>query len=411
MRSNRAAALLVMLTLGGCAQVEAPSGGPEDRTLPRVVGIRPDSGAVGARPETLSVLFGKRMNRASVRDWTFISPPLEIRERLWKENRLDLVLEAPPESGKTYSILFGSEVIDERKNPLGPKIYAFSTGETLDNALIEGKVISGRLRAAGVYLYAWAWEDSLALDSPDLPDPLRMGQAGKDGGFRISNLPRGVDLRIGALYDVGRNRSYDPEDDLWGFTDTPVRVDDTSRVVSDVEIYLVLDDEPGVLTGTAVDSSCTGAGLAILAQIEREIDSLAVVVGRRAAPGGGGLTDSLVGFAAPPRDAIDTLAVESRLTELDSLRALARTDSARCATPVIVRLLAADSSLVSETRGAGPFDLRELEPATYRIEAFRDLDLDGLAGTGEPAGSYPDSIRLLPGRHLTGLDFPLLAPP
>lgn len=413
MRLKRAAAILLpvlasLATAWGCAQVEAPSGGPEDRSLPRVIGLSPDSGSTGVRPDTISILFGKAMDRASVRDWTFITPPVRIEAGRWEGERLDLILSTPPESGRTYTILFGAEVVDRRKNSLGPKTYPFSTAGTLDDGAAEGKVLSGTLRTGGSYLYAWAWGDSFSPEDEEIPPPIRMGQSSKDGQFRLSHLPRGVELRIGALYDAARNRSYEPEDDLWGFADRPVHLDDTTRAASGLEIYIVLDDEPGSLAGAVVDSSCAGAGSSTLRQLRRESDSLSVAIGRRGGmPAAGGLTDSLKGFARAPGAPVDTARVLARLGVLDSLRSIAAIDSVRCATLVIVRLLAADSSLAAESRGKGSFEFRDLAPGVYRIEAFRDLDADGKPGGVEPRGALPGQVTLLPGRKLPGLDFPI----
>ena len=117
-RHGIGAGLTALLLGTGCAQVEAPSGGPVDSEKPRVVGMFPDSGSTGELPDTLSILFSKKMDRKSVRDWLFVSPPVAIRERLWKDNRLDLPLLSPPDSGQTYSVLLGAEVKDLRGNAL-----------------------------------------------------------------------------------------------------------------------------------------------------------------------------------------------------------------------------------------------------------------------------------------------------
>lgn len=422
MRSDLGRAILLRILVlsaltHGCAQVEAPSGGPEDRSLPRVVGIEPDSGATGVRPDTIRILFGKEMDRASVRDWTFVTPELAVEKRVWTGRRLDLILAVPPDSGRTYAVFFGSEAVDRRKNPLGPKAYPFATGSRLDDGAVEGKVISGKLRTGGAYLFAWQWADSFGADAESLPPALRVTQASKDGRFRMENLPREVDFRIGAFYDAARNRSYEPDDDLWGFADGPIRLGDTTAVLSAIEIYLVLDDEPGVMAGAAVDSSCVRSGKGPLQSIRRESDSLLVALGRKGAGPASGLTDSLRGFAADAATPIDTIAALARLAALDSLRNEAEIDSARCATAVVVRLLDAahdlppDSSLVATVRGSGPFEFRDLPPGSYSVEAFRDLDGDGLAGEGEPRGAIPAPVTLLPGRRVEGLDFSLLPLP
>ena len=165
-------------------------------------------------------------------------------------------------------------------------------------------------------------------------------------------------------------------------------------------------DEPGTLTGAAVDSSCVGKGAGRLRALQREADSLAVLLGART--GSDSLpADTLFGFAKRGKVGFDTTAVRSRLAQIESLRTVARGDSARCALPVIVRLFEKDSTLVTEAQGDGAFEFRDVAPGIYRIRAFRDADSNGEPGSGEEAGEYPFPIELGPGRKLTDLRFRL----
>ena len=397
------AAFVALLLAGDCAKVEAPSGGPVDSEKPRVMGMSPDSGATGVMPDTISILFSKKMDRRSVRDWLFISPPLRIQETRWEGRRLDLILGTKPDSGQIYSILLGSEVKDLRGNVLGPWVAPFATGDHLDTGVVEGQVRGGRLKAADVYLYVWAWEGGDSSQVVEPASPLRMGQATKDGKFRIAALPRGRPLRMCALYDTRRNRSYDPEEDILGCLDTPLVLDDTTAVASQIVVYLVLPDEPGVLKGTAVDSSCVGRGVTVLEALKRQADSLAVLIGAPA----GGKADTLLGFAPARVDTIDSVAVLAGLARIDTLRVAARADSVRCAHPVIVRLFEKDTSLVGEARGAGEFSLEDVAPGVYRLRAFRDSNGNSLPDSTEIAGSYPFPIEVKPGREIKDLNIEL----
>lgn len=379
--------------------------------LPRVEAVHPDSGAVDARPDTVSILFSKAMDRSSVRDWTFFSPPLTIRETVWpSKNRVDFLLSQVPDSGKTYAILFGAEVVDRRKNAIGPWSAPFSTGALLDNGTIEGKVIGTKLKPAGAYIYAWPWSDSLATHQEDPVATVRMGQAGKDGAFRLQWLPRNEPLRVCALYDAARDRTFDIEDDVWGCADAPIVLSDTSGVRQGVDLYVVLPDETGVVKGTAIDSSCVAAGEVLLRRLGHEADSLSALIGIKKAPGAKSLADTLYGFGPAPRKmegGVDTLAVRAGLARIDSLRVGARADSARCALPIIVRIYERDTTLVAEARGKGAYEFRDIPPGGYRIRGFRDQNGNGLPDSIEAVGALADSIRLLPGRTLSGLDFPI----
>lgn len=375
-----------------------------------MLGIFPDSGAVDARPETLSILFSKKMDRRSVRDWIAISPPLAIRSIQWKGERADLVLRDRPDSGRTYAILLGAEVRGQRHAALGPWTAAFSTGPQMDTGRAAGKIRAGKLKPALAYVYAFAWDDSLPRTDGNLGAPIRIAQADKDGAFHLEYLPRGVRMRIAALYDAARNRNYDEQDDLWAAYEEPVVIDDTTRVVSDLEIYMVFPDEPGTIKGAAVDSSCVGRGEDLLRRLDKEADSLATLV-RPPTPAQGSAVDSILGFGAAPKPVVDTLAVRARLAAIDSLRIPARLDSARCAQPIIVRLLEKDTSMVSESRGKGAYEFRDVAPGIYRLRAFRDENANGQPDSSEVRGEFPHSLEVLPGRTLDELSIPLRRAP
>ncbi|MBD3161614.1 MAG: hypothetical protein GF346_05230 [Candidatus Eisenbacteria bacterium] len=400
---------LVLLLAGvACAQVEPPSGGPVDQEVPRVAALSPDSAAVSVDPDTISFLFSKEMDEGSVQDWTFWAPPLPLAERSWEEGRrLDLILAAPLEDDQTYTVLLGEEVVDRRGIALGPWQAAFATGPDLDDGVIEGTVRGGRIRTGGVYLYVWSASDSISPEAEELPPPLRIAQADRSGRFRIEAIPRGVPLRLCAHYDARDDRAYDPDEDLLGCLEHPLRLDDTSRVESGVDPYLVLADEPGSLAGAAVDSSCLGRGETMLRRLAADEDSLLALI----TPGGAVDADTLIGFQGEPPPPVDTLAVQDRLARIDSLRVVARADSARCAPPIVVRLLAADSTLVEETRGDGSFAFSGISPGLYRITGFRDRDRNGRSDAGEARGAFPHPVELLPGREIDDLDFPLSEAP
>jgi len=67
-----------VLFLAGCATVEAPSGGPEDKLPPRVAGIYPHPNSVNQSTELLiKVQFDEWISSTVPRSAITISPPIE----------------------------------------------------------------------------------------------------------------------------------------------------------------------------------------------------------------------------------------------------------------------------------------------------------------------------------------------
>ena len=94
--------LLAGLLAAGCAQIQPPEGGPEDKTLPKVIGTYPDSGATRVvLGDSVVLLFNKTMNHHTVESAFIISPTVEYRERRWKDDAWILRLQRPLEAHRT----------------------------------------------------------------------------------------------------------------------------------------------------------------------------------------------------------------------------------------------------------------------------------------------------------------------
>ncbi len=402
--------MIAIAVFVGCAHVESPSGGPEDRSAPRVVRSFPDSNAVRVPlVDSLSFTFSEPMNRRTVESAFTLSPPIGLRSRRWRENIWILQLEHPFEEGRTYVASLATTALDRRKNPIAtPWSLGFSTGDSLDGGTIEGRVIGARYPAKGVALYVWPWDSA----PPDTtrpgypPDPLRYGQAKDDGTFTLTFLPRGRPLRLAAFYDRDRDEEHDPESDFWGFLPDPVVVSDTSRGIHDVPIYLAASDEPGTVAGTAVDSSCVANNARKTLQASRaERDSLRAFL--RGAEGGedAGLIEAIRrrflrgSGEATALTADDSLTIGAALLRLDETMQAASAESAYCATDLPVDLLSADGEVV-RTAKTEKFAWSDVPAGVYHLRAYRDLNANALPDSTEPRVEFPHALEVRPLRKL-----------
>jgi len=360
-RFARATTLALMMALFvGCAHIEAPSGGPEDKDPPRVVATFPDSGAVGvAAGDSLAIVFSEPMNRRTVEKSFFISPPVTYHERSWRGETWILRLADSLRSDRTYVALLGTGAKDRHNlSPAAPWSFPFSTGESLDAGRVQGQVVGVRLPGRGSMVYAWPWEtpppDTTQEGFP--PDPLRLGQADAKGDYALDYLPLNVPLRICALFDRQADQRFDPGTDRWTCLPDPVELSDSVRTATGVALFLADADEPGVVAGSVVDSVC------ILSRARQE---LATARAR---------ADSLREWMGAPEDAVppdepspaweggvsgrrrvwsseDSLRVGSELLAIDAIIGPAAAESAFCALPVIAQLVQILDT--SGTRGEG----------------------------------------------------------
>lgn len=445
--------LVATLTFVGCARIESPTGGPLDDRSPRLARTFPDSGAINVGAiDSLAFEFDEKMDKASVERGFVLSPPAQISSRRWVDDRWELLLETPLSPDLTYVAAFSATTTDRRKNDFGRTVFVvFATGEQLDDGRLRGSVLGQRYPGKGAWVYLWPYE-SAAPDTSEEgapPDPLRFTQADEQGIFQFEAVPRGLPLRLCALYDRDQDRIFDPTDDRYGCVDEPIVLGasadsatsptpaDTSGAAFDFELVLADADEPGTVKVAVVDSLCQGAEAPLWVRLRAERDSLVeVTTGKRDAFGPTGEaraglfeqlareeatadTTGATGGAEVPAAAVpsaaDSLAWGVRLVELDERIAATRADSVECAAPIVCELVQPSGEWA--TRPDAEFPAEEIirtaqgheaawsdvPPGIYRVRAFRDRDGDGLPGSSEPFGFFPTPIEVRPIRTVDGI--------
>lgn len=405
--------------------MEAPSGGPEDRTPPEVTFSYPGSLATGVGSgDSLVIVFSERMDRGSVEDWLFLSPEAGRLRFVWVRDSLTIFSVQPWREETTYVLLIASQARDRRRNPLsGPMVRPFSTGDRLDAGVVEGTVRTGRLTAAGAFVFAWenpptATESTLAHPG-DISDAIRRAQVGVEGEFRLGQLPVGVPLSLCCLYDSDENRSYDPRGDLWGCLEEVVVLEDSVPALHDAEIYLVYDDEPGSINGRVVDSLC--AHFDQPSRLRARRDSLRSLLGL-VPPAADSAMQARADTAAAENPAwkeweswvSDTTAsaltdaerasADSILVRIMSRLEAAVEESAYCARPIWVEAFAhVDSAPAGAVRTDSEFTLGALAPGTYWVRSYRDMNFDRSLSQGEPVSRWVGPFTLRPARRVDSL--------
>ncbi len=412
------ACLAGLALFAACARMAPPGGGPEDRDAPRVLSFVPDSGAVQVPADApLSFLFSEAMNRSGVLDALRIAPWPGQLECKWEDLRLTCRPVEGWRPNTTYTTLLGAPAADRRRNALErPLSFAFATGDSLERGSIEGTLHTRSITRANVPIFLFEWPDDLAPpvppESPYRPDPLsalRVGEADGEGRFRMSYVPVGRPMLAAALYDQNKNRDFDEEEDLWGFSETPVTCPAGDSALARIDLYLVYGDEEGDLAGTVTDSSC--ADFLTPAALRQAADSLAAILSGERDPSGFPRTpgDTL---APVPLEPAERESITVELARVQARIEPAALDSARCTAPIWVAAVSlADSSVAVEVRTSGAFRLEALPPGIYRIEAFRDLSGDASPQADEPSGRAPGEVLLKPGREVDEIAIELHAPP
>ncbi len=226
----RSGTLAAGLLLFGCASQSPPSGGPPDRTPPRVLSSipSPDSVSVGTDTE-IEVLFSEAMDRQSVERAVFVSPTPVREPRLrWKGQRLRIFLEDGLVADRTYRVSIGADGRDENRNKMtGSYDFTFSTGITISRGVVSGKIRGTTGQTVVVAAYD-------VDETPD-PDPGTRApyvtQSGEHGEYRFPGLGVGR-YRVLAIGDRNQDQVLDVATESLGIATQDVHLmTDTSTVV------------------------------------------------------------------------------------------------------------------------------------------------------------------------------------
>ncbi len=407
------------LSLLACAKSLPPSGGPEDRSPPKVLATSPalfESGVGVDRP--LWIAFSEPMDRSSAEDGIVVRPHVGWRARAWKADTLHLFPTDGWAPETTYTLLLRRRITDHRRNAIAePAFVVFSTADSLPRGRITGRMERIAISEGDVLMLAFAEPppDTLSVD------PLvavSVGEPDKDGRFLLPGLRVGHPYEIGAFFDINEDRDFDPKSDLYCRAPSLV-TPDSAGGPRDVLVTLVWADEPGAISGAVTDSTCAALNalrarqlalrdslqalratrLGRLKAMLARADSLygEAVAPERAADGNG--LDSLRALADSLRAAADTLTIPDSL-EIRAVMRLPReaiTDSAYCALPITARFWSrADTGAVfrdTPSAASAAYRIEDVPPGAYEGLVWRDLDENGLFDRDREPGAA-DTLRL-----------------
>jgi hypothetical protein len=242
--------LFALLGAGACAHVEAPPGGPEDRTPPAILTTRPEPGSLVPGFEVPVVIeFAERISERSVDDAVTVSPRTSPAEVEAGRSEIRVSLRDGWEPGAIYHVGVSRNVQDLFNNRLAEPIrLVFSTGPDIPETLLTGTVID---RITG------RPETEVRVEAIRTDSLVYAASIDSVGGFEIAQFPEG-EYQVRAFRDLNRNRALDPFE---------------ARDTASVEVLIGQDAEVA-LRVVEPDSTAPVPGSASLAQgvIQVEFD-------------------------------------------------------------------------------------------------------------------------------------------
>lgn len=236
-----AAMLLALLCSCASGMGTPPPGGPADTTAPAIVFSNPANGTVNFSERTVTVEFSEYVEESRVQEQVVITPIPPIPPDFdWSGSTLDIEFQEPLAENRTYTVTFGSGIVDLSGNRLGhPFTLRFSTGAEIDSGRIQGEVAGRAEGRAYIYAYLIPEGNPVFLDTlhPDSTRPDFIAPIGDDGSFSLEGLPVG-EFRIFAVVDDFGDQLYTPGQDAYGVPERDLRITSPTEPVTDVRIRL-----------------------------------------------------------------------------------------------------------------------------------------------------------------------------
>lgn len=216
-------ALVVAVALYSCANVMAPTGGPEDESPPVVIRMEPANNSPNFVGNEVRVFFNEFVQVTNINQKLLVSPPMETQPNVRIRGRSIIVSWAESlRDSTTYNFFLGDAIADiTERNAIPNFQIVFSTGPYVDSLSLAGTVKDAFTQkpSEGVYVMMYPWgNDSL----PFLQRPVYLAKTDKQGQFRIGNTGHGAYL-IFALNDLNANFLFDLPNEKIAFLDTLVR--------------------------------------------------------------------------------------------------------------------------------------------------------------------------------------------
>ena len=343
------AAGAAILVASGCASSQSPPGGPPDALPPEIESTSPDSASTGVRPDRvifdLNEVVSERPQGAATLTALFLVSPRDGEPRVeWKRDR---ILVRPRRSWRpntVYTVTMLPGLTDLRGNVRREgSTLVFSTGPTIPNTVLSGTVWdwpAGRTGARALVQAITAEDTTISY----------VTVADSSGRFALPHLPPGRYVVRGVL-DQNNNRVLDRRE---AYDSTLVTFADTSTL----ELLAFVHDTIGPRISTAVPRDST-----IRVTFDKPLDPAQTL---------GAIDFRLVTLPDSNPITIARVATAREFGEAEQVRARARADSARRATPD-------DTS-----RGGGP----------PRVPAGPAVPRGALPGERAPGDTArPDSAR------------------
>ena len=255
MRMLKILATLVFL-IAACAVMEPPSGGPEDKIPPRVIGTlpRPDSAGV-ARDVKPIITFSERVDEESFKNRVLVFPPLPFDRLTVRGERLEIAFGGLfPDT--TVCLLLRPGFKDNHlvASPSGYTLH-FATADSMERGEISGLILyREKPDSTGLAeLFELRADTVIKFETQK---PSRVAPAMQGGFYSFRGLPtNGARFLLRAFTDSDGDGHFSEAKEFAAvYPDTLILRRDAPRI-EDVRVKIINPNEPGSIAGLVVNET------------------------------------------------------------------------------------------------------------------------------------------------------------
>jgi hypothetical protein len=230
-----------------CANIQAPTGGIQDVTPPKLLISVPADRTLNFHGKDLSLKFNEDIMANNLQEQLQITPAVESKYKVKLRKKEVLIhFDNEFEPNTTYTLNFRNAIQDiTEKNVSKNIVISFSTGPYMDSIQLNGKVVDLKtnlpIENANVELYS-------AKDTFGIKDhkPMYFTQTDKSGNFEFRNL-KNTTYNIFGLTDKNKDLIYQEGEKIGWIKNKAL-----NKNVSDIKISVFTEDTKApLLTGTS----------------------------------------------------------------------------------------------------------------------------------------------------------------
>src|SRR5215210_744161 len=220
---------ILIISSSGCANIIPPGGGPRDSLPPVLIAATPKDSATNFTGNRIILSFDEFVEIQNAFENILVSPtPNNIPIISSHLRNVTIRIKDTLEPNTTYSINFGNALKDVNEGNIYKDFtYVFSTGKTLDQNTLSGKVVlaeSGKIDTTLIVVLHRNLEDSAVAKEK----PRYITKLDRQGNFTFRNLAAGTF----ALYAIPNefSRHYDDTTKPFAFADSAISTTRTTPV-------------------------------------------------------------------------------------------------------------------------------------------------------------------------------------